>query len=157
MVNLEEFCLTIIGNDENNYKNKLLRLINKLQIKSRVRIISERRGAVKEYLIKKCDLFILPSKSENFGNSVLDALKYQKIVAITKEVGISSFIIKYKCGIIIPSNPSIIPLVLKKFFSNKKKLNRIRLNSKKLIKENFDWNIIIKKTNFMYEYAKEKK
>ena len=157
MVNLEDFFLTIIGNDEDNYKNKLLELTNKLKIKSRVRIISERRGPVKEYLLKKCDLFILPSKSENFGNSVLDALKYKKIVAITKEVGISSLIIKYKCGIIITPNPTTMPLVLKKYLYDKKKLKSLRVNSTKLIKENFNWRIIIQKTNYMYEYAKAKK
>lgn len=157
MINLDNFFFTIVGNDEDNYKQKLLNLINKLKIKKRVRIFSERRGHSKEYLLKKCDLFILPSMSENFGNSVLDALKYRKIVAITKGVGIASLIKKYRCGVIIPSDPVKIAYVIKKTFKNEKKLRKIKYNIKSLLQEKFDWCLIIKKTNFMYNYAKVQK
>ena len=95
--------------------------------------------------------------SENFGNSVLDALKYRKIVAITKGVGIASLIKKYRCGVIIPSDPVKIAYVIKKTFKNEKKLRKIKYNIKGLLQEKFDWRLIIKKTNFMYNYAKVQK
>lgn len=151
---LPNYHLYIIGNNENYYLEELKQLVTKINLKN-VTFHRPIRGVAKEDMLKKCDLFILTSYSENFGNSVLDALKYKKVVAVTSDVGIAKDIKKYDCGYILPNNHVKFAKKIRSIFSNKKKIKKTKNNIPKLLKEKYSWKKIINSLDEIYKSEKK--
>src|SRR5262249_47935835 len=68
--------LAIVGTDDENFSPQLVKLAADLQIADRVRILPRTvMGSEKERLFAAARLLVLPSYSENFGNTVLEAMR----------------------------------------------------------------------------------
>ncbi len=81
-------CLVIIGNDEEDYLPELQRIAESEGLGDRVRFLPRSvHGADKEALFAAARVFVLPSYSENFGNTVLEAMIRGCPVVVTEEVG----------------------------------------------------------------------
>ena len=85
--------LAIVGPDDENMVPQLKRLAQSLQIEGRVRILPRFiSGADKEYLLKSSQIYVLPSYSENFGNTVLKSMQRGVPVVVTPEVGAAEIV-----------------------------------------------------------------
>jgi glycosyltransferase involved in cell wall biosynthesis len=85
--------LAIVGTDDENFAPKLLKLVADLQLSDRVRILPRTVvGSEKEHLFAAARLFVLPSYSENFGNTVLEAMRRGVPVVVTPEVGAAEIV-----------------------------------------------------------------
>ncbi len=85
--------LAIVGPDDENMVPQLKRLAQSLQIEDRVRILPRFiSGADKEYLLKSSQIYVLPSYSENFGNTVLESMQRGVPVVVTPEVGAAEIV-----------------------------------------------------------------
>src|SRR5262249_38631320 len=62
-------------------------------------------GRDKEHLFAAARLFVLPSYSENFGNTVLEAMRRGVPVVATPEVGASEVVRKAEGGIVAQGEP----------------------------------------------------
>jgi glycosyltransferase involved in cell wall biosynthesis len=78
-----DWDLDIVGPLIGNYPNELQRLITQLEIK-RARLVGALYGADKINAYQRCDLFVLPTLNENFGNTVAEALALGVPVITTK-------------------------------------------------------------------------
>lgn len=88
--NLDSCWLLIIaGPVEPGYQKTLHRLIDKYKLKDRVRFVGSVSGQDKSYLLGRAAWFLLPSKQENFGISVLEAVNAGCPVAISDQVYLS--------------------------------------------------------------------
>lgn len=70
-----DWDLIICGPDEDGYLSKLQRLAGELGT-TRVRFSGPRFGEEKDRLLDECDLFVLPSFTENFGFVVAEAFAH---------------------------------------------------------------------------------
>jgi glycosyltransferase involved in cell wall biosynthesis len=85
--------LVIVGPDDENMVAQLMRLARELHFGDRVRILPRSiLGADKEYLYKSVQLFVLASYSENFGNTVLEAMQRGVPAIVTPEVGAAEIV-----------------------------------------------------------------
>lgn len=77
-ISISNLELLIVGSTrlayELDYKNELLDLINSEGLSSRIKFLGHLEGKEKEIVIAESKALILPSKSENFGNVILEAL-----------------------------------------------------------------------------------
>jgi glycosyltransferase involved in cell wall biosynthesis len=97
--------LAIAGTDDEGLAPRLLKLAASLRIDKRVRILPRTVvGAEKEHLFAAAQLFVLSSYSENFGNTVLEALRRGVPVVVTPEVGAADIVQKSKGGIVAQGN-----------------------------------------------------
>jgi len=81
---IQDTHLVIAGNDEENYLPKLRRLVTENNLESRVSFVPHNvSGADKETLYAAAKIFVLPSYSENFGNTVLEAMIRSIPVVVT--------------------------------------------------------------------------
>lgn len=105
----EDIFLVIAGPDNEGYKKKLISNIRKKELLDRIFFTGMLRGKYKLSCLVDCDIFVLPSYSENLGFAALEALACGKPVIISNRVGIHDKIEEYKAGIVI--NPEIKCLI----------------------------------------------
>lgn len=101
---IPEAILVIAGNDEEGYKKTIESLIRKFNLQDKVIFTDFIFGNDKIAALKDSDVFILPSYSENFGMSVIEAMYMKLPVVVTKGVALSEEIVKSKAGLIIDKN-----------------------------------------------------
>jgi glycosyltransferase involved in cell wall biosynthesis len=98
--------LAIVGTDDENFAPQLLELAANLQIADRVRVLPRTViGSEKERLFATARLFVLPSYSENFGNTVLEAMRRGVPVVVTPEVGAAEIVRSSGAGLVVEGDP----------------------------------------------------
>jgi glycosyltransferase involved in cell wall biosynthesis len=98
--------LAIVGTDDENFAPQLVKLAAELQVADRVRILPRTvMGSDKERLFAAARLFVLPSYSENFGNTVLEAMRRGIPVVVTPEVGAAEIVRKSEAGLVVTGDP----------------------------------------------------
>jgi len=98
--------LAIVGTDDENFASQLVKLAAELRIADRVRILPRTViGSDKERLFAAARLFVLPSYSENFGNTVLEAMRRGVPVVVTPEVGAAEIVRKSGSGLVVAGDP----------------------------------------------------
>ena len=98
--------LAIVGTDDENFASQLVKLAAELRIADRVRILPRTvTGSDKERLFAAARLFVLSSYSENFGNTVLEAMRRGVPVVVTPEVGAAEIVRKSGAGLVVAGDP----------------------------------------------------
>jgi len=100
--------LAVAGNDEEGIRSKLEALARGAGVAGRVRFLGPVDGADKAALLHGCAALVLPSYSENFGNSVLEAMAAGRPVAVTPEVGLAGVVREERAGIVAEGDPNLL-------------------------------------------------
>src|SRR2546430_14978741 len=101
--------LAIVGTDDERLAPRLGKLAGDLRIADRVRILPRTIiGSEKERLFAAARVFLLPSHSENFANTVPDAIRLRLPVPVTPEVGAADIVRESEGGLVVTGDP--IPL-----------------------------------------------
>ncbi len=97
--------LAIVGTDDEGLAAHVEKLAGDLHIADRVRVLARTVvGSEKERLFAAAQLFVLSSYSENFGNTVLEAMRRGLPVVVTPEVGAAEIVQQSKGGIVTQGN-----------------------------------------------------
>jgi len=152
----KEIHLVIAGNDENNYKNELIKLINNLKLKYCDLSISKPKstdfddtyitftGYMDNVLKKKAfvdsKIFLLTSYSENFGMSVIEAMVSGLPVIISENVAISDIIKENNAGLVVNNSDEMIAESIYELLNNCNLYNEIMINGQKLIQNEYNIN-----------------
>lgn len=98
--------LVIAGTDDEGLSPRLAALAEQLNIAARVRIVPRTvDGSDKEALFAAARLFVLPSYSENFGNTVLEAMRRGVAVVTTPQVGAATIVAAAQAGLVVDGDP----------------------------------------------------
>jgi glycosyltransferase involved in cell wall biosynthesis len=101
--------LAIVGTDDEGLAPRLVKLAGALRIADRVRILPRTIiGCEKERLFAAARVFVLTSYSENFGNTVLEAMRRGVPAVVTPEVGAADIVRESGGGLVVAGDP--IPL-----------------------------------------------
>lgn len=94
--------LAIVGTDDEGLAPQLVNIAAGLGITDRVRILPRTvTGADKEHLFAAAQVFVLSSYSENFGNTVLEAMRRGVPVVATPEVGAAEIVRESGAGLVV--------------------------------------------------------
>src|SRR5205807_9781071 len=94
--------LAIVGPDDGDgCLRNLERLRTRLGLEDRVRLLGPRFGADKYASFADADIFVLPSRSENFGNAAAEAVACGVPVVMTERCGIAP-LLRDRAGLVIP-------------------------------------------------------
>jgi glycosyltransferase involved in cell wall biosynthesis len=101
--------------------------------------------------LSACDIFCLPSRQESFGAVFLEAWCFEKPV-IGLDIPQVRFIIKDGVnGYLVPPKPEIIADRIINLLSNVDLCKKLGRAGRKLVEDNFTWDILYKKTIKAYE------
>jgi glycosyltransferase involved in cell wall biosynthesis len=110
--------LAVAGNDEEGIRPRLEALAREAGVGARVRFLGAVDGADKAALLHGCAALVLPSYSENFGNSVLEAMAAGRPVAVTPEVGLAEVVREERAGIVAEGDPAALGEALRAFLAD---------------------------------------
>jgi glycosyltransferase involved in cell wall biosynthesis len=98
--------LAIVGTDDEDMVPQLSQLAETLQISDRVRFLPRTvTGSDRECLYAAARVFVLSSYSENFGNTVLEAMRRGIPVVVTPEVGAAEIVANAEGGLVVSGDP----------------------------------------------------
>ena len=142
--------LAIAGPDEDGYRSVLERLIIQLELENEVVLL----GAVDEQrkwtLYGHCELFLAPSKTENFGMAIAEALQSGTPVITTKGTPWQE-LVQHDCGWWIELNPGALEQALGEATgAAPEELKRKGGNGRNLIETNYSWQRVAEQSLAMY-------
>jgi glycosyltransferase involved in cell wall biosynthesis len=104
--------LRIVGNDEEGLRPELDRLANALGVSDRVDLSGPLYGEAKAAAYAAADVLLMPSLSENFGNSALEAMAAGLPVITTPEVGAAALVESAGAGLVVERSESALAAAL---------------------------------------------
>lgn len=146
---LSNFSLNIVGSGDNEYLKYLHNLCFKLNLGDNINFINHLDKDNKIYFYKNSSHLLLPSKSENFANVVLESIFFGKSVLISNKVGLKDFVKINNFGIICNSKKTF-EKKLKYLIKNKNLISKTKKYGRKIVKENFSWSKIVHQYINMY-------
>lgn len=116
-----DYYLVIVGPNEEGYQETIENLVREHNLTNRIIFTGMLEGDKKLAAYRDASAFILPSHSENFGMSVVEAMACGTPVIISDKVGISSHILSKKAGIITTTDTASVVEGIEKIISNSQK------------------------------------
>ena len=142
--------LTIAGNGEKTYIDKLVRLSKEYNIDQNILWIGFLNNQEKFKAMKEQELLILPSYDENFANIVIECLSTGTPVLLSKNVGLSKFVEEYDLGWVFQRTEEELTACLNKVPDLSNKLKEIRQRSPEVIYSLFKPDVLIENYLKMY-------
>lgn len=143
--------LVVAGNGEPGYVASVRRLAASLGAHDRISF----EGAVgrerKTQLMAEADLFVLPSRSENFGVAVAEAMAHGLPVLISTDVGIHREVTAAAAGRTAPCAPEPLAEALREMLANPAGLADMGANGRRLARELYSPEAVARRLLDCYE------
>lgn len=145
----EDVKLVIVGPDDGclDYVNKL---VHDLEIEDKVIFTGSLIGKAKLEALVDCDIFVCPSRYDSFPTTVLEALSCYKPVILSKNCHIYEWIHE-KAGLACDLNEIALKDSLNTLIFDDDLKKKYSKNGRKLIEKNFNWDIVSKQLDRIYE------
>ncbi|HTJ02775.1 MAG TPA: glycosyltransferase, partial [Methylovirgula sp.] len=144
--------LAIVGTDDEAITPQLQQMAAELGIGHRVRFLSRTvLGADKEYLYASARAFVLPSYSENFGNTVLEAMQRGLPIITTPEVGASQIVLDAKAGLVTDGDADSLSGAIQNLWSSDAMARSMGEAGRHHVGQHFGWPTIAAEMEALYE------
>jgi glycosyltransferase involved in cell wall biosynthesis len=118
--------LAIVGPDDGDgCVRDLERLHARLGLDGRVLLLKPRFRADRYAAFADADVFVLPSRSENFGNAAAEAMACGVPVVVTERCGIAS-LVRDRAGIVVPCEVTALRSALARLIADQDLRDRLR-------------------------------
>jgi glycosyltransferase involved in cell wall biosynthesis len=144
--------LAIVGTDDEGLAPRLTRLAEELRITDRVLILPRTIvGSEKERLFAATRIFVLTSYSENFGNTVLEAMRRGSPVVVTPEVGAADIVRDSGGGLVVAGDPISLSAAICRLTSDENLARSMGEAGKRHAIANYSWTKIAIRMEELYE------
>ncbi len=128
--------LAIAGNDEEEILPMLRKLAHDSGVADRVRFLGAVHGEEKAALLHRAAALVLASRSENFGNVVLEAWAAGRPVAVTPEVGLAATVREVGGGIVAAGD---LGTALRDLLADPARLDAMGRRGEAAVRARFGW------------------
>ena len=144
--------LRIIGPDQAGHQSELESLVRELNLGDSVEFAGPKFGDELSAEYDNCDCLVLPSFTENFGATIVDALAHGK-PCIASTFTPWRELQEYGCGWWVPNEPKPLAIAIMEMVSLDDSARRnIGDKGRMLVEEKYTWNVVVKKIIAEYEY-----
>ena len=153
---LDKWIIKIGGWGDSDYVEYLEHLVNKNNLNNIIYFIGSKYGSEKEQLLKDADVFILPSHSEGLPMAVLEAWAYRLPVIMTDYCNLPEGFETHSAFRIDTDETEMSKQLTTFFQMPDDEIELYGKNGLELVKKDFDWNVIAKKTITLYNWLLKK-
>jgi glycosyltransferase involved in cell wall biosynthesis len=139
--------LAVAGNDEEGILSGLERLAGDSGVADRVRFLGPVYGADKAALLHRTAALVLPSRSENFGNVILEAWAAGRPVAVTPEVGLAATVRETGAGVVAGGD---LGSALRALLADPARLDAMGRRGAETVRERFGWEAVAREMEGVY-------
>ncbi|MDO7907205.1 glycosyltransferase [Paenibacillus sp. JX-17] len=144
--------LIIAGPDDDNYAKKVQGWIDEAGLTEHVKFIGMVTGEAKHAVLRDADMFVLPSYSENFGISVIEAMACGIPVVISDKVNIWREIVANEAGLAAPCDPEAFAGQMSALLSDPERLTRTGEKAEQMVKDYYEWDSISRLLDQQYRH-----
>ncbi|MFH7024919.1 MAG: glycosyltransferase [Heteroscytonema crispum UTEX LB 1556] len=144
------FHLIVAGAGEPDYIDYLKNLIASLGLTSQTSFAGFVTGEDKQLLLQGCDIFVLPSFSENFGIAVAEAMAVGLPVIVTPGVQIAPEIALSKAGLVVEGEEDALANAIAKLLACPKLQQQLSENAQRLVNGQYSWSAIAQNLSSAY-------
>ena len=143
--------LAIVGTDEERLSLRLSQQARQLGISDRVHILPRTvTGPDKEHLFASAQLFVMPSYSENFGNTVLEAMRRGLPVVVTPEVGAAEIVRQAGGGTVVAGDARSLGEALSALVADRELARSMGEAGRQYVQGRYGWPTIAEKMEGLY-------
>lgn len=152
---LTQAKLVIVGPDRvivdagRGYLASLQKLIRQLEIEERVVFAGPLYGVAKLGAYVDADVYVLPSRREAFGITLVEAMACGTAVVTTETCGIAG-LVNHHAGYCVPYDERELRRVLLSLLTNEGLRREMGQRGRKLVSEEFTWDKIVQKLERVY-------
>ncbi len=146
-----ESVLVIAGPDTDGYAATVDALVKERGLSDRVIFAGMLKGAERIAALADADLFVLPSRQENFGIAVVEALAAGCPVIVSDQVNIHQEITAAGVGGVVPLDIPALAAEIRKWMSDPELRTKAAGHARGYVRQNYDWNEIARR--WVQEYA----
>jgi glycosyltransferase involved in cell wall biosynthesis len=144
--------LVIAGPEgEPGYRAVLEKEARDLGVQSRVVFTGPLYDEEKQSLLADADLFVLPSRYENFANTAAEAMACGVPVIVTEACGIRS-LVSDRAGLVIPTEKSALTQAIRRLLSDQSLYARLKEGCRTVVEE-LNWNRLSEQMEGYYKLA----
>jgi len=145
----ESAVLAIVGPDDGDgCLQEIAQLRMRLRLDGRVRVVGPRFGADKTAAFADADVFVLPSRSENFGNAAAEAVACGVPVVVTDRCGIAP-LVRDRAGLVVPCEMDALAGALRRLIEDADLRSRFRAGARAM-REELSWDEPIAQMERLY-------
>ena len=133
--------LAIVGSGDADYEAELRRLVSALGIERRVKFAGFLRGQDRVAAYADSNLFVLPSYSENFANTVLESLAAGTPVIVSDQVGLHAEVDSSMVGGVVPVTLDALTEEIRRWLIDAQRRDLARARAAKFLKP-YDVNCV---------------
>jgi glycosyltransferase involved in cell wall biosynthesis len=145
-----DVCFAIAGNGPE--EQALQQKARELRIEKQIVFLGEIENKDIPALLKKCEFFVLPSRSEPFGIVFLEAMTFGKAIVATNVGGIPEFVVDGFNGLLVPSEDSdALAEKIELCIENQDVRERLGHNGLSVVETRYDYPALIFRYERLYE------
>jgi glycosyltransferase involved in cell wall biosynthesis len=132
--------LVVAGPIEDAYGRAVAGSVRTWQIEGHVTMPGFVGGREKASLLADTDVWVLPSREENFGIAIVEAMAYGLPVVVSDNVGIHTEITAANAGVVVRLEVAELVEALSKLVSDANLRRKYATNAMALVRERFTWD-----------------
>jgi len=154
----EEDCVHLVIIGDGPEKERYQKMVEKLGIVDKVTFAGFVPQEELPQLLTQLDLFVLPSESESFGVSALEAEACGVPVIVNNVGGLPEVVKHGVTGMIMPNNsPEEIYKAMKTLLNDDYNRHQMEGNAVQFVRDHYQWNDCVQKMIDLYKQSMEKK
>ena len=146
-----DFVVVIAGSGQVSYEEKIRGMAHQSGLEKYAWFPGFVQGAEKSLLLSGADMFVLPSKDENFGLAVLEAMAYGLPVVISKETGISCYLTHEVDAMILQNKEDELSSAMVELLDVASRREELGDNARRLVQTRFSWDSVAQEIYNMYK------
>lgn len=143
--------LAVVGPDNEGYGSKVRQWCRGHGIEDKVLFVGHLSSEEVKQAYVDADVFVLPSYTENFGLTVVEAMASATPVVISDQVNIHREVRKAGAGIVVPLDPKKIAEAICCVLEDKHNARAMGRRGRKLAEERYAWHRIVEQLTKVYQ------
>lgn len=153
--NRPDLRLVLAGSGPSSYEREVRRRIADLGLEEVVELPGFVTGREKDELLRRAEVFVLPSEHENFGIAAVEALDAGLPVVISPEVDVAPAVNEYRAGHVVENSPEAVADAVLAVLDDADAARAMGRRGRRLVRERFALGVVGPEVTDLYRTASE--